>query len=1148
MQNQSNSPFQINPGDLLAQIDFHLLTNPHLIINSSIHSNGHDTTPSTPSSTSTQPTACRSARPRPTLRSQLAEFASSSSDPALVSHSPYKNAVTLLSAQPTPSIFTPTKLRLHQSTVTNGTSPISSTPTSNTSAPVTPPPLNSTATDLHPPTDSSSSTSTFFPPIHPVERASSTSRKLVHLSSNHLYQYFGFRNIDTLLKHLLDITDDTVKLRKTSDDTIDSTGEFATIHKYKANKTLSPKHEKFSDTMHMDISYGSSVALNRIRSCLFIVDHATRKKYAYPLCNLEGDTILTQFKQFHTDIGITPKRMIADCDKNLLKGKMGDYFRDNHIIVTGAPKGRQNQNGLVERNWYTCVRMARAWISSSNLPPKFWFYAIKRAAEISNYFPILHHNKITTPFTLAHGSKPDFCTLFPMFSIAYVRETNDTTSSNCENFIHQSVKCIAIGRDNTSDGLLFYNPRTNRTILSADYRLDISKPAGTSFGYNTDDSLQFHLHDTNAEDFRPPEYSLGDIIIVTVKEGNIHNAHAYILSITLSDEQPYTVQLMNINKILHVDPSNIAVLPSSNDNNTIADAPAWLKHHAKCTLYIPSTMPAPKQGLLKCSDTNEWSFSPGRTPSSKQTPIPLPNFTNGYARQLTTSKQLIPGFQRKQFIQQQQQLHSTTNILALHVSATSLHSHLAPQSLRRHNALHPDDKIIWDKAYAEEYHGLQELSCFDYISETEYQSLKKVLGPLFQSIAISTIKHNEKGIPVRAKYRICALGNLDPHHWHKSDTFAPVLSQMELRLLIAEAAKRGVVPKTCDVKQSFIQSVLPDNEKYVLTPQPNCSITPPNTYLLLKKTLCGLKRSPRHWFDKCSSILQQLGLQPCPNAPCLFSGTIIPNHPPLYIGLYVDDCIYFSEDPAVEQAFQSKFSTVLKDKISFMGPVTHFLGIKFDCLCDNANNLNIYMSQTAFIDSLTETANLTNANAVTTPYHNGYPVDKIEPPPTPASPSAILQMQQLLGSLQWLSQCTRPDISTITNLLAQYQSNPSYQHIEAARRVIKYLKGTSILGIRFKKKKKHQQISLAFSTFLYLLPPLLPSQMLTGVHKIRLNLLISPPTYNTHYSKHAPSLVMSSCTPMALLCGPVSASALQLAAPLKLKYMQQMSVSNASKP
>ena len=68
-------------------------------------------------------------------------------------------------------------------------------------------------------------------------------------------------------------------------------------------------------------------------------------------------------------------------------------------------------------------------------------------------------------------------------------------------------------------------------------------------------------------------------------------------------------------------------------------------------------------------------------------------------------------------------------------------------------------------------------------------------------------------------------------------------------------------------------------------------------------------------------------------------------------------------------------------------------------------------------------AQVESANPVKTPFRSGFPIDKIPPPNTPASPATILQMRQLVGSLQWLSQCTRPDIATVTNLLAQYQSN-----------------------------------------------------------------------------------------------------------------------------
>ena len=101
-----------------------------------------------------------------------------------------------------------------------------------------------------------------------------------------------------------------------------------------------------------------------------------------------------------------------------------------------------------------------------------------------------------------------------------------------------------------------------------------------------------------------------------------------------------------------------------------------------------------------------------------------------------------------------------------------------------------------------------------------------------------------------------ALGNLDPYNWHKSETYAPVLSQLELRTLTAIAVKKRQILKNGDVKQAFCQATLPKNESYVFKPPPGCVHTPPNTYWLLKLTLYGLRRSPRHWFGKTVHLLQ----------------------------------------------------------------------------------------------------------------------------------------------------------------------------------------------------------------------------------------------------------------------------------------------------
>lgn len=124
------------------------------------------------------------------------------------------------------------------------------------------------------------------------------------------------------------------------------------------------------------------------------------------------------------------------------------------------------------------------------------------------------------------------------------------------------------------------------------------------------------------------------------------------------------------------------------------------------------------------------------------------------------------------------------------VSAANLHNMEAPGSLLNHCKLHPEDKEIWDEAYIEEYDGLDSIDTFKTITEDEYQSMKHIYKGIMPTMAISTIKYDENGKPVRAKYRIVALGNLDPNQWAKHDCFAPVLSHLELRFLVALAASQ----------------------------------------------------------------------------------------------------------------------------------------------------------------------------------------------------------------------------------------------------------------------------------------------------------------------------------------------------------------------
>jgi len=147
-----------------------------------------------------------------------------------------------------------------------------------------------------------------------------------------------------------------------------------------------------------------------------------------------------------------PKRLITDFDTKLIGGKARDYLNSLRIHVNAAPSNRQDRNGLADRHWQTMTAMARSWLASAELPAKFWYYAVKRAAEVCNYFP------------------------------AAVRQER-IGNSYLGKFENQTIPMIAVGRCSNSNGLLFYNPENGTFVSSVDYKFQMHTTSGTDFNY-----------------------------------------------------------------------------------------------------------------------------------------------------------------------------------------------------------------------------------------------------------------------------------------------------------------------------------------------------------------------------------------------------------------------------------------------------------------------------------------------------------------------------------------------------------------------------------------------------------------------------------------------------------------------------------------
>ena len=198
--------------------------------------------------------------------------------------------------------------------------------------------------------------------------------------------------------------------------------------------------------------------------------------------------------------------------------------------------------------------------------------------------------------------------------------------------------------------------------------------------------------------------------------------------------------------------------PNDSVENTI---PKWITESGKATLFLP-TMKRPKRGYLRQKPTQEWEFIPGMSKTATTVAIPLPDFEPQVFHLIDTF-QLYEGYKRFNSIKEDHAKLNFHREVARHVSAAGLEN-LSTPTLSKHSQMSPNDKAIWDAAYKEEYMGLhQEQKAWSYITEDEYKVLCKSFDEsLLPTMAITTIKYDKKGLPKRAKYRIVALGNLDP--------------------------------------------------------------------------------------------------------------------------------------------------------------------------------------------------------------------------------------------------------------------------------------------------------------------------------------------------------------------------------------------------
>jgi hypothetical protein len=119
-----------------------------------------------------------------------------------------------------------------------------------------------------------------------------------------------------------------------------------------------------------------------------------------------------------------------------------------------------------------------------------------------------------------------------------------------------------------------------------------------------------------------------------------------------------------------------------------------------------------------------------------------------------------------------------------------------------------------------------------------------------------------------------------------------------------------------------------------------------------------------------------MGFEEMQHDNCIFKCTPFADEPPIYVGLYVDDFIYFSKSDKVEEWFENNLKSHVK--VEFMGDVQWFLGQRYDWYTDSENRIACHISQQAFIEGMLQKFNLQHLSTTNTPFRSGLKIDRID--------------------------------------------------------------------------------------------------------------------------------------------------------------------------
>jgi len=344
----------------------------------------------------------------------------------------------------------------------------------------------------------------------------------------------------------------------------------------------------------------------------------------------------------------------------------------------------------------------------------------------------------------------------------------------------------------------------------------------------------------------------------------------------------------------------------------------------------------------------------------------------------------------------------------------------------------------WNEAIAQEIANLNTYGVY------RFEKLPPGCRPV-NSHYIFKIKANLKGQVDRFKARLVAEGFRQRFGIEYIKTHASVCKMQTFRAQMAHCAEHDLLHEIIDVKSAYLEAYMdPKIPVYINIPgQP----APEGMAARLLKSLYGTRQAGHNWHETIVPLLIKWGFVKSPADPCCFLHQTADNDYCI-LCLFVDDFSITSTRKSTKS--RDKFFKNLNKEYntSIADDKDVYLGIRCRRLAPHA----MFLDQEPYVEDFLHMYGFTDLRPTSTPT-SGLQLYKDQQPMEQSEKDAMSKhpYRHVIGSLRYLEQCTRPDISFALNRLSRYQANPGLPHWQELKHLCRYVSGTKSHGIMYGK-------------------------------------------------------------------------------------------------